>query len=196
MYRTHEEYERMVDLATSIIEDYGITANDYPLDMDKLYKKMRIQSIPYSAFDSNQETIALLMKRSADGFYVPRSSASDLTVYFNDQYADKPPTKQRISQTKAHELKHIFEEDSDDSEDDLCDYFGKYLRCPYPLVIYMGINNCVDLMAKFDLSAEQARYVLSNRRNSNGKRFYRKEISLLRQLLGSLFDEENCIIID
>lgn len=195
MYRAPAKYERMVDLAIAIIEDYNITIDDYPLDMDKLYKKMKIQLVPYSAFDSNEQAIELLLKKSKDGFYTPQSKISNLTVYYNDQYGKKL-TKQRISQTKGHELKHIFENDKDDSEDDLCDYFAKYLRCPTPLVMYLKIYSAVDLMAKFDLSIEQTGYVLLNKRIKNhDQTFYPKEVELLKQLIGPSFDDSNIEII-
>lgn len=196
MYRKSEEYERMVDLAIGIIEDYSITLDDYPLNMDDLYRKMNIQLVPYSAFDSSARTIELMLVKSKDGFYAPKSSKSDLTVFYNDRYGDHP-TRQRISQTKGHELKHIFENDMDDSEDDLCDYFAKYLRCPFPLVVYLGINSVIDLMARFDLSQEQAFYVLSNRRlQKYGRKLFPKEVELLRQLIGESFDESAIEIIE
>ena len=73
MYRKSEEYERMVDLAIGIIEDYSITLDDYPLNMDDLYRKMNIQLVPYSAFDSRARTIELMLVKSKDGFYAPKS---------------------------------------------------------------------------------------------------------------------------
>lgn len=195
MYRTPTEYERMVDLAISIIEDYNLTIDDYPLDMDKLYKRMKIQLVPYSAYDCNNRAIELLLKRSKDGFYVPQSESSNLTVFYNDIYGEHL-TKQRISQTKGHELKHIFENDKDDSEDDLCDYFSKYLRCPTPLFMYLNICSTTDLISKFDLSFEQAGYVINNKRfKESNRKFYPKEVELLKQLIGPSFNKDDIKIM-
>ena len=88
MYRSSFEYERMVDLAISIIEDYNVTLDDYPLDLSELYKKMKIQLIPYSAYGYSPRTIELFLKKSKDGFILPQSSHSELTVFYNDKYGN------------------------------------------------------------------------------------------------------------
>ena len=31
-------------------------------------------------------------------------------------------------------------EENDDNDDKLCDFFSKYLRCPLPILLYLGIN--------------------------------------------------------
>lgn len=148
MYRTPEEYERMTDLAISIILDYDIRA--YPLDIFDLVDKMGFDLIPYS---KNDNKIGLLLKKSADGFNSPLSTAWAPTIVYNDKYGSNS-TPTRISQTIGHEIKHILEGDVDDSEDDLCDYFSKYLRCPLPFVLYLGINSESDLVLKFNISNE------------------------------------------
>ena len=191
MYRSSEEYDRMRELAIAIIEDYGITADFYPLDMDWLCRQMKINVVPYSAYESDE--IDILLKKSPDGFNVPRSSEKEATIYFNDRFG-KHTTPARISQTKGHEIKHILEGDVDDSEDDLCDYFSKYLRCPIPLVLYLGINTSSELMSMFGTSREQARYVLSNiknRKQKYGDTLFDYEIDLLNQLLGNDFNQNN-----
>ena len=196
MYRSSDEYDRMSKLAIAIIEDYGITAKDYPLDIDVLCKQMKINVVPYSAFPD--DCIDLLLKKSKDGFNIPRSTKMEATILFNDKYGSHL-TQARISQTKGHEIKHIAEEDTDDSEDDLCDYFSKYLRCPFPLVFYYDISTPLQMISMFGVSQEQAIYILSNVRNRKlkyGLGFFEYEIELLKQLLGSDFDEDTVEIID
>ena len=52
-------------------------------------------------------------------------------------------------------------------------------------------------MARFDLSQEQAFYVLSNRRlQKYGRKLFPKEVELLRQLIGESFDESAIEIIE
>ena len=198
MYRSSEEYDRMAYLAIASIEDYGITAADYPLDMDTLCRRMRINSIPYSSYEGEDPgRIDLLMKKSKDGFFIPRSSKQEATIFFNDKYGDHL-SPARISQTKGHEIKHIVEEDVDDSEDDLCDYFSKYLRCPFPYVLYLKLESIVDIIARFSISYEQAEYVLSNvikRRNRYGNGMFDYEIELLKTLLGKEYEEKEIQLI-
>lgn len=196
MYRSSDEYDRMKKLAIAIIEDYGITADDYPLDVKALCSKMKINVVPYSAYED--EGVDLLLKKSIDGFNIPRSTAQEAVIMINDKYGTHL-SPARISQTLGHEIKHIVEEDTDDSEDDLCDYFSKYLRCPIPLVLYMGIVSSLELISRFGISFEQATYVLSNiinRRAKYGDSFFEFEVELLRQLLGDSFDDSGVETIE
>lgn len=181
---TSNEYDRMRLLAISVILDYGITAKDYPLDMDDLCKRMNINVVPYSAY--TKEEVEVLLKKSKDGFNVQRTKSNRATIYFNDKYGELI-TKQRISSTKGHELKHILEEDKDDKEDGLCEYFSRYLRCPVPYVKYLGIKSKQELISQFDISDSQAGYVLTNVNRhiyNYGDKFFDYEVVLLKRQLG------------
>ena len=193
MYRTSEEYDRMAMLAIDILIDYGI--KDFPLDIYSLCKKMQINVIPYSAFEKDQRK--LLVKKSIDGFNIPRSTKYEATAFINDSFLFG--TIQRKNHTVGHEIKHIVEEDKDDSEGDLCDYFSKYLRCPIPYVMHLGLTTKADIIAKFDISDEQAGYVLSgieNRKAKYGNGFFEYELNLLQHLLGEDFHKDDFRIID
>lgn len=191
-----EEYDRMRYLALSVILDYNITMDDYPLDMDKLCKMMEINVVPYSAYAENPK-LELLLKRSKDGFNVPRNTTQKATIYYNDKYGDHL-TPARIAQTKGHELKHVLEEDKDDTDDKLCDYFSKYLRCPIPILLYLGIDTRQELISKFDVSDEQAGYILKNV-DRHKYRFNNKyldyEVLLIKQVLGPWIEIEPELII-
>jgi len=198
MYRDSEEYDRMAKLAISIIVDYGITAKDYPLDLDNLCRKMKINVVPYSAFeDEDPDFIDILLKKSKDGFFAPRSSKQEATIFFNDKYGDRL-SPSRISQTKGHEIKHIVEEDEDDSDDNLCEYFSKYLRCPIPYVLYLGLESEIDIISRFSISYQQSEIVLNNiinRKRKYGNGYFRYEIELLESLLED-FNQNEVEIID
>lgn len=192
MYRTSEEYDRMAMLAISILVDYGI--KDFPLDMDYLCKRMNINLIPYSAYDGREQALLALSK---DGFNTKKIAGNNATIFFNDKYGNVTP--ERISQTKGHELKHILEDDSDDSEDDLSDYFGKYLRCPIPLLIYLNIEGTLDIMSRFGTSSEQTQYIikgLKNRKRKYGNAIFSYEVELLESVLGNKLDLSDITIID
>ncbi len=119
-------------------------------------KLTAINVVPYSAYAENSK-LELLLKRSKDGFNVPGNTTQKATIYYNDKYGDYL-TPARIAQTKGHELKHILEEDKDDNDDKLCDFFSKYLRCPLPILLYLGIV---------------------------GNKYYDYEVLLIKQILGS-----------
>ena len=190
MYRTGNEYNRMCKQAIDIMIDYDIRA--YPLNMFDLCGKMGINLVAYSSYeDSNEQE--LLMKKSKDGLSNYDDPTLRPTIYYNDSQI--PP---RISHTLGHEIKHIIERDKDDSEDDLCDYFSKYLRCPLPYVIYLNISDIAEIISKFKISYEQATYIVKsaqNRVSSYGRAYFEYEIPLLKQLLGEKYDEKKIKII-
>jgi len=193
MYRTSEEYDRMSKLAIAILVDYGI--KEFPLDMDDLCKKMKINLIPYSAYEN--KNVHVLLAKSHDGFNMPRSTESEATIFFNDKYGISNDA--HICNTKGHEIKHIVEGDIDDSEDDLCEYFSKYLRCPIPYVLYLGIKTEMELISKFGLSSEQAGYVIKGLRNriaKYGNGYFKYELELLQHLLGDKYDEKDFIVVE
>ena len=179
MRRSGIEYERMARLAINVIMDYGIC--EFPVDMDKLIRKMGINLIPYSVY--GRDSVEILLKRSKDGFYLPRSDEFEATILYNDDLTIN--TKARIESTKGHEIKHILEGDLDDEEDDLADYFSKYLRCPIPYAIHLKIRNELELISKFGLSNEQAGIVIKNintRKKAFGNKIFDYEAELIEYL--------------
>lgn len=191
-----DEYDRMRKLALSVILDYDISINDYPLDMDKLCNRMGINVVPYSAY-ADKSNFKILLKRSKDGFNVPRNNQQKATIYYNDKYGDRL-TPARISQTKGHELKHILEEDKDDADDKLCDYFSRYFRCPLPVLLYLNINTRQELISKFGVSDEQAGYILTNLERHKykfGNKYYDYEVVMLKQMFGNTIEIEDELIM-
>ena len=191
-----EEYDRIRKLVISVILDYNITIKDYPIDIDKLCKRMDINVVPYSAYAENPK-LKLLLKRSQDGFNILRNSKQKAAIYYNDKYGEHL-TPARISHTKAHELKHILEEDKDDSDESLCDNFAKYLRCPMPLVLYLKIDTKQELISRFGISDEQAGYILTQAKRHKNKfqnKYYDYEVLLIKQIIGSEIKIDDDLII-
>ena len=191
-----EEYDRIRKLVISIILDYNITIDDYPLDMEKLCKKMQINVVPYSAY-TDKPNFDILIKKSKDGFNISRNSKQNATIYYNDRYGDHL-TPARISQTIAHELKHILEEDKNDADESLCDNFAKYLRCPIPIVIYLNICTRQELISKFGVSDEQAGYILEQARRHKNKfqnKYFDYEVLLIKQILGKEIEINEDLIV-
>ena len=177
MYRTGKEYDRIDRMALDILIDYGITS--FPLDMDNLCRKMNINIVPYSAYG---ESVDLLLKKSRHGFSTHRTENDNPTIYYNDIFGNHL-NDSNIASTKAHEIKHIVDNDLDDSEDDLADHFARQLRCPLPLVICWNINSINELISRFRISREQATYVLKSAKNrclKYGRTFLPYEEEFLR----------------
>lgn len=167
MYRSGIEYERVDKLAREILIDYGI--KEFPLDLFDLCKKMGFNTIPYSAVEDDPRMLAIFLKKSNDGFFLPACYNNPPSIVYNDKYGDHITTA-RIQSTLGHEIKHIVEEDRDEDEDDLCDHFARYLRCPTPIVIYLGLSSEIELISRFQISVSQARNTLSG--INNRRRFY------------------------
>ena len=161
MRRSGEEYDRIDELARNILIDYHISS--FPLDLFWLCTAMGFDVVPYSAFEGTKY-FPLLLKKSHDGFSYPVCAGKAPTILYNDKYGDHL-TPARIQSTIGHEIKHIVEGDQDDSEDDLCDHFARYLRCPIPYVITKGYNTVTELIAHFGISAQQAENTLCQVRN-------------------------------
>mgnify|MGYP007069911073 CR=1 FL=1 len=191
MYRSGEKYDHVDKLAIDILIDYGISS--FPLDMSELCRKMNINLVPYSAYESGVE---LLMKKSIYGFSAHRTENDNPTIYYNDVYGEHL-SQANISSTIGHEIRHILDGDEDDSEDDLCNHFSRMLRCPAVLVIYHGITSQNELISRFGISATQATYVLGavhNRIKKYGYAFFRYEIEYLQFLYGDEILDELQII--
>ncbi|MBQ9046675.1 MAG: hypothetical protein IJ120_02135 [Solobacterium sp.] len=183
MHRPGEDYDRIDRLARNILIDYGITR--FPLDMFDLCKKMGFIVVPYSSYEKNEEALQLLLKKSKDGFYFPACNGMPPQIIYNDKYGDHL-TPARIQSTLGHEIKHILEEDTTDEEDDLCDHFARYLRCPIPIVIHLGLSTEMELISYFQISSTQAQITLSsvwNRTCTYGNQIFPDEKELLETFI-------------
>lgn len=179
MYRHGDDYERIDQLARDILVDYGI--KEFPLDLFSLTKKMGFEVIPYSAYEG-EENSYILQRKSKDGFSIPASCGAAPVILYNDKAHLSPA---RLQSTIGHEIKHIIDEDVDDSQDDLCDHFARYIRCPTPYVIYMGFKSSPQLIDAFGISAIQADITINtikSRTNKYGQLIFQNEIELMRQL--------------
>lgn len=179
MYRNGDDYERIDQAARDILVDYGI--KKFPLDLFSLAKRMGFELIPYSAFEGNEDSY-ILQRKSMDGFSIPASCGAAPVILYNDK-VHVPPA--RLQSTIGHEIKHIIDGDVDDSQDDLCDHFARYIRCPTPYVIYMGYKSSQQLIDVFGISAIQADITINtikSRSNKYGQLIFQNEVELMEQL--------------
>lgn len=158
MYRRKENYDQMAKLAISVLVDYGI--KEFPISAIELCQKLGIKLVSYSELSIEGKNLAL--KKSKDGFSI-KDAACRFTpmIIYND---DSSISKNRIRITVAHEIKHIINGDSaeDELEEDLANYFARYILCPIPYLIFENISSPLEIAHAFRVSSEVARYVSKN----------------------------------
>lgn len=198
-YRDSTKYERMARLAIDIYIDYNIT--EFPTNAKDIAKRMGFDFIFYS--DLDEKTRALMIKLSDDGVNYPHMTGPNCirTIYINDTIQSNG----RKDTSGFHEIKHIVEYDceTDDEElneenEDLANFFGKYMKCPIPYLIYCGYDNEFDIMSKFGVSQEMAKNVLKSMRGRIKKynnSIFDYEVPLLELLLGDKLDKSSFSVI-
>ena len=163
MYRNGKEYDKMAQLAISILTDYNITS--FPIDEKELCRKMGVSLIPYSEYSEEQQQ--LFIKRSEDAFYLPPTLQSPPAILYNDQVT--PYT--RVRHSVFHEIKHYANGDTEetDLDEELAGYFSKYIQAPIPYLIVTGVDSHLTIMSNHGLGEQSAVYVLRNLRNRRAK---------------------------
>lgn len=199
-YRASDKYDEMAKLAIDIYLDYNLTT--FPIDPKELASRMGFEFIYYS--DLNPETRELMYKFSEDGFNFPHKSGNSnvRTIYINDQIASSA----RKEVSLFHEIKHIVnydceieDEEVNKENEDLAEYFGKYMKCPIPYLIYMRIIDMTDIMSIFHASEEMASNVqkgLLARIRKYGYDIFDYELPLLELILGDKLDYSKFTVID
>ena len=159
MYRNGNDYERMARLVIDIYIDYNITS--FPVDEKELCIKLGLKLVPYSAYP--EKTQKLLRKRSPDAFYSPATHDTPPTIFYNDRVESYERQRYSI----FHEVKHYVNNDTEESvfNDDMADYFARYIMCPIPYLIKADINDELTLISDHGVSSEAAGYAIKNVRN-------------------------------
>lgn len=177
MYRNGSIYDEIAKTVIQIYLDYGISS--FPIDEGEVCRKMGVSLIGYSEMPI--EGRKLLMKRSIYGFFAPETRLTPPTIYYNDLLESGGAKKFTI----FHELKHYVYEDDNDNDDDLADYFAKYMMCPIPYLILKNIRTPSEVVSFCGSSYEAAVNVVSNinnRKKVYGYRLFDYEVSLIKLL--------------
>ena len=177
MYRNGNIYDEMCMVAIDIYIDYDI--RKFPVDEKELCRKMGIALIPYSEFEDDE--ILLLIKRTEHGFFVRESIETPPTIYYND--ISKTDGEKRF--TIFHEIKHYVCEDENDEDDDLADYFARYMMCPIPYLLLKNIvtkNEIASFCGTSLSAAGNASRNIINRRNRYGYEIFDYEFDLIEHL--------------
>lgn len=177
MYWSSEAYDEIAKIVIGIYEDYNITS--FPVSAYELCKNMGIRLVPYSElpFDGT--------KISDDAFLIPPSIEYSPQIAFND----KMRTTERIRFSVFHEIKHYVCNEYDYScrDEDMANYFARYIMCPIPILIYRDIDDAYSLERNFGVSSEAAWNALSNvrnRRNKYGDKIFDYEKPLIELIEG------------
>jgi hypothetical protein len=159
MYRNGNDYERMARLVIDIYIDYNITS--FPVDEKELCRKLGLKLVPYSAYP--EKTQKLLRKRSPDAFYSPATHDTPPTIFYNDKVESYGRQRYSI----FHEVKHYVNNDTEESEfnDDMANYFSRYIMCPIPYLIKANINDELTLITDHGASGDAAENAIKNVRN-------------------------------
>ena len=183
MYWKSEDYEQMAKLAIEIYLDYGITT--FPIDEKEICRKMGILLLPYSEFPKEISDI------SNDALLISATKSHSPMILYNnkiDSYG-----RQRFS--VFHEIKHYANGDTEESNkynEDMADYFSRYMMCPIPILIKREIRDVVTIMSDYNVSYDAAKNVLSNlnnRRKFYGNKIFDYEKPLIELIEGSDFVE-------
>lgn len=187
MYRNGLEYDKMAKKVIDIYLDYNIKT--FPVDVKQVCQKMQIALIPYSFYQFKNRD--LLKKESISSFYVKPTVNNPATILYNDDISEVGSLG-NIRRNIMHEVKHyVCEDDQDNPNDDLADYFGKYFLAPIPYLIVKGIDNCNDIMSIFGVDEDMASFIyknIRNRKRKHGFKIFDYEKPLLKHLLGSYYN--------
>lgn len=173
MYWKSDDYRQMAELAIEIYLDYGIRS--FPIDEKELCNKMGILLLPYTEFPEEISGI------SNDAFFIPTTKSNSPMILFNnkiDSYG-----RQRFS--IFHDIKHYANGDTEEHnkyDEDMADYFARYMMCPIPILIKRKINDIATIMSDYNVSYDVAMNVLSNlhnRRKYYGDRIFNYEKPLI-----------------
>ncbi len=184
MYWGGNDYDKMAQLVIDIYIDYNITS--FPIDEKDICRKLGLKLVPYSSY--TVEDRALLMIKSSDAFFSPKTKCTPPTIFYNDMVESKERQRYSI----FHEIKHYVNNDPDDSQynDDMADYFARYIMCPVPYLIKANINDELTLISDHGVSYEAARYAIKNvrkRRERYGDKIFEYEQPLIELLSTNSF---------
>lgn len=185
MYRDKQEYERIIRLVIQVYLDYEISS--FPIEEKKLCQKLNITLAPYSAYSTEEQN--LLMKRSEYGFIVQAANLSAPIIFYNDMLRSHGAVRQTI----FHEIKHFIDEDTEENpeDDDLAEFFGKNLACPIASLIWENIENPNEIVAKYGVSYQMAKYLsknVKNRKRRYGNTIFDYEKPLIKQLYPTSYE--------
>ena len=177
MYWHSSDYDRMAQLVIDVYIDYNLTT--FPIGVMELCPKLGVLLIPYSAYDDTEDCISF-SNLTNDAFYIPASKQNGPIIVYNDRIVSKG----RIRFSVSHELKHYVNDDKEDNpyDENMADYFARYLLCPIPVLIYRGVNDVATIISDYNVSADVANHVLrnlQNRRRVHGNKIFDFEKPLI-----------------
>lgn len=161
MYRDSIIYEDITQTIIDIYIDYNIRS--FPISAKEVCDKLGVILMPYSNYPPSERT--LLEEYSKFGFFVSETKENPPIIFYND----KQETIEGVRFTIFHELKHYVYEDTDDSDDDIAEYFARYFMCPIPHLLFNNIWIVDDIERYCKVSHSAAENTASNIRNRKKK---------------------------
>lgn len=181
---SNSDYEKMAKLAIDIYSDYNISS--FPVDAYEIARKMGFEISYYSMY--SEEKRKAFLKLSRDGINLPGKNYTK-NIIINDSIESSA----RKQATIFHEIKHIINGDKDESKynEDMADFFARYMRCPTPYLVYKKIDNANKIKSEFGVSSQMAIISENNvkqRVRRYGNKIFDYELQILKVLLEDEYD--------
>ena len=163
MYRSGNDYNKMAQLVIDIYLDYNITS--FPIDEKELCRRLGVKLVSYSEYPEKAQL--LFQKKSLDAFFTATTKNTPPTIFCND----KNRNRERQRYSIFHEIKHFVNNDIEDNDynNNMADYFARYIMCPIPYLIKSNINDETTLISDHGVGYEAAIYAITNVRNRRAK---------------------------
>lgn len=172
MRLSDNRYESIKNDVVNMYVDCDISA--IPIDVFDLCDRLGYILKPYSSL--GMEKSNKIMNLIEDGFH--RFENGKVVIYYNDSILEG-----RIRFTIMHEIGHIIRKHYQYSQlaENEANWFAAYALCPPPIIDKFEINDCDDLISKFNITYDCAynsmnRYIAWKKRNMPLLEYERKLI--------------------
>lgn len=175
--------EDILGVIADIYEDHHIS--EFGFDIIDLCKKMNINVIPYSSYES-AEAIKMLIKTDEDGFSIFNTKNNKCEIYYNDFINPPERTRFTIPHELGHiELRHVLSEKQESYFNSYADRFSRQFYMPEVLLIYFNITDVNSLMSTFGITYQYACVICNriNKRIKQKKEFSKNEVRILNAFL-------------
>lgn len=168
--------ELMLGIICDLYEEIGI--KEFGFDLEVAIKKLDINLIPYSSFESKKR---LLLGFDEDGFNCVNPHTNKVEIYYNDEISPK----ERIKFTLPHELGHVclghnVGSDTETQEQNKeANEFAREFYCPQAFIMHYNLKTASDLVSAFGITYAYANILQEKLRMRCGRELSNEEKRLI-----------------